>query len=598
MSAIGLTLRQTFRMLGSHRRLWLPFLVTAALEAVFIALVWLAPHPPFSTLLAPPIRYVFGDRILHYPWHLWFLYHAMTHAQVGASLLLGAFMSGVACAMVRQTHEGKSLSFRDALMGREVRWGTMALLWLVVWAGARAAAQGLVHTIPQGPRLLWSSVAVTVAFQVLLAYAIPAAVFNRSPWWKALLQSLRETARHPLSTLLIVALPTIPVLLWSLMASEARVAGWMARIAPEVAVAFVVCRLALVTAADAVLTVGIAHLWWCHRLPARTGLITSSRDWSIFRPGWRRQKMDQSRSRTPRPIGAVAAILIGFGAISALAVSGCSVSYSGERLFWKAEQVNAPVARAPGQASPEQFAAAIGAFERVVRGAPGTVWAARAQAAIGSLSALQRRYPEAREAYAAVLQNYSQQAELCLQARLAIAKTYELEQQWDEAVAAYEQVADFHPWSQPGLEAPLYVGSLYARQGKSEQATQAYEDAEVRYTRLIPETTTPEMAARVRSYLALAYQRLGQWDRAIEVLEGLAKLDTAAVNRPLILLTLGSIYQAKLSDQKNAASAYTALVNEFPEHPFGKLAKYKLEHLGLSFVANPSSAPASPAASP
>ncbi|MBI3321024.1 MAG: hypothetical protein HYZ91_02005 [Candidatus Omnitrophica bacterium] len=257
---------QMARMLGSHWRLWIPFGIIAAVEALMIGLVWLAPMPPYSTVLAPPIRYVFGERFLHYPWHLWFVYYAMRHAYLAASVVIGAFMSGVACVMVWQTHTGQRLSFREALLSRRVRYGTVLILWGLTWAAARGAVGMLVRTAPAGSAwLFWAIVALTVGLQTLFAYAIPAAVFTGAPWWRALLQGFREVTRYPMSTLLMVLVPLTAVIGFSVAVPENRLAAWMVQTVPEIAVFCIIGRWLVMMAADALLTVGIAHLWWIHR---------------------------------------------------------------------------------------------------------------------------------------------------------------------------------------------------------------------------------------------------------------------------------------------------------------------------------------------
>jgi tetratricopeptide (TPR) repeat protein len=270
----------------------------------------------------------------------------------------------------------------------------------------------------------------------------------------------------------------------------------------------------------------------------------------------------------------------------ALLISGCSASYNGERLLWKAQQLSTPIAKDPGRATPEQFAKAIEAFGQVIQKAPGTVWAARAQMATGSLYSLQKQFGRAREAYALVLQNYNNQKDVVLNARVATAKTYEQEQNWDEAVKVYNEIADYHPWSKLGLEAPIYVGVVYEKQGKPDEATKAFERAVRLYTKLVLDAPQPELAAQVKGYLTIAYNRLGQWDEAIKTLEGLASVSNG-VNRPLVLLSLGSIYQSKLGNTEKAQEAYTKLIEEFPEHPFGKAARAQLERLGLPVPGGP-----------
>jgi len=262
-----------------------------------------------------------------------------------------------------------------------------------------------------------------------------------------------------------------------------------------------------------------------------------------------------------------------------LVLSGCSASYNSERLFWKASQLNVPILKDPQAASPTQFVEAINAFQRVIDETPGTIWAARSNVAIGSLYALQQRYDEARIAYGLVLQNYHRYSDLALGARYALAKTYEAQRNWEPAVKAYRDLSDYHPWSVAGLEAPLYIARVYGERQETAAEAKAYERAASHYTKLIPNAPNPELEVQVRGYLALVYQRQGDWDRAIDALQKML-LSTVSVNRPMVLLTLGSIYQAKLSDTEKATAAFTALAEEFPDHPFGKVAKAQLDHLG------------------
>ena len=563
MRALISALRHTAGLLGAQRKLWVPFLVIAFIEAMSIGLAWLAPHPPFSTILAPPVRYFFGDRVLHYPWHLLFLYQVMKHTHVVAATLIGAFMTGVACAMVRQIHEDAPVSLRAALVSRQVGYVRVVILWLITWGLAKVTMEAVSALAPRAGWVIWYGILLTVVLQALFVYAIPAAVFERTAWWKALYRSLRETLRYPFSTLVIVALASAPVIAFAIFTPSARVSQWMMQIAPEIAVACVAARLLVWTVADVFLTVATAHLWWVHRAAAPS--VASPRAASASALGF------GAGSKTAAIIALLALLVSG----------GCSASYNGERLFWKAEQLSQPVIKDPKSATPEQLETAIHAFERVIRTVPGTEWAAKSHLAIASFYGLQKNYPKAREVYGLVLQNYSQFPGHCLGARFAIAKTYEVEGNWEEAAKVYQDIADYHPWSPLGLEAPLYLARTYEQRKDQEAATQAYERAVGRYLKLIPAAPSPEMAMQAKSFLTLVYQRLGRWSEAIRLLEELAQLP-AGVNRPLVLLTLGSIYQMRLNETKKAEEAYTKLFTEFPDHPFGKVAKAQLERLGVN----------------
>ena len=269
MQRVWKTWHLTAKIVTSHRKLWIPFLMTALVEASFLGCIWLAPQPPFSVVFAPPMRYFFGERVLHYPAHLWFLYHAMKHTNLVASLLVGAFMTGVACAMVQQLHEGTPLSFRTALMNHQVRYRRVAFLWLIAWGIAKGSLELAGRYAPKTIWMFWVLVTFTVVLQALLSYIIPAAVFERTSWWKALWHGVRESCQHPLSTLLVVIGPSALVITFAAIFSPARLAQWMTHTtAPEIALVWTAARLMVWTIADALLTISIAHLWWLHRAPA------------------------------------------------------------------------------------------------------------------------------------------------------------------------------------------------------------------------------------------------------------------------------------------------------------------------------------------
>ena len=582
MKTLTQTLSDTAKLVSSQRMLWLPFALVACVETFFLGFVWLAPHAPYSSLLAPPIRYFFGDRVLHYPMHLWFLYHVMEHTHFFASTIVGAYLTGIACVMVKQVHSHAPLSFRDALVGRNVRYVRVVALWLISWGLAKGMVAGLSEYAPRSVWMAWTSIGLAVVLQALLVYAIPAAVFENASWWKALRSSLREAVRYPVTTLIVVLIPSAALIAFAILAPSARVGAWVVRSStPELVVALIATRLVLWTLADAVMTVMVAHLWWLRRAVREEAPAEVA-------------KMTATYRLPPRAVVTVALM-----AIAALMLSGCSASYHGERLFWKAQQISAPISKAPTQATPAQFAKAIAAFERVVQKAPGTVWAARAQLAVGSLYSLQKQFDNARDAYVLVRQNYNNHQDLVLNSRVATAKTYEAEKQWDEAVKAYQEIAEYHTWTTIGLESPLYVGILYKHLGKTAEASEAIQRALRNYTKLLPDAPNPNATSQVKGYMAQAHLQLGEWEQAAAILEELLKAP-GVINRPLTLLTLGSLYESRLHDPKRAEEFYTQLIKESPDHQLASLAKKQLQHMGVQLPEEPAKTvtPPPPAAPP
>ncbi len=565
--------RQTAQLFTSHRLLWVPFLFTAAIETGCLVLLWLVPHPPFSSVLAPPLRFIAGERALHYPWHLWFLADAaMRYTYVAASLFAGAFCTGVACVMVRQTDEGAAPSLQAALAGRSVRYGRVTLLWLIAWGVVKTAITTLALA-RNTPGLLWIGLALSWVLQAALLYAIPVSVFEGRGIFRSLAASLRETFRHPVSTLLVTIVSTAPVVLWSLLIGTRRLEQWLLAV-PERVVPLIAARLVLWTIADALLTVAIAHLWWAHRQPTLTG--------APERP--------TGSGMASSPSVAHPAVLMAAGV---LLLSGCSKNYQGERLFWKASQQSAVVLRDPSKADAEEFRRAIAAYERVTQEARGLAWGARAHMAIGSLHAVRQQPEEARKAYEQVVTYYDEFDDLALAARLAIAKTYEAEQRFERALDWYHQIIAFHPWTRTGLETPLYIAQYYTRQDKAQRAQIAYEHAADMYRKRVNDAPSQQLRNAVNAYLAMTYQQLKDWPRAAEALEALAQ-QPEGVDRAAVLLRLGTLYE-RLNRPEKSVEAYAALVKDFPDHPLSEEAREHLQRLSVLPMAV---APALPVPSP
>lgn len=267
------------------------------------------------------------------------------------------------------------------------------------------------------------------------------------------------------------------------------------------------------------------------------------------------------------------------------AVVGCSAEYKAERLYWQAERAALAASKDPVNATAEQVAKAIKGFERVIDKAPGTVPAARAQFAIGSVYLIRREYAKARRAYDQVVRNYWQFNELAFGARLAIAKSFEAEQNQLAMVAAYRDVAEQHPWTAQGLEAPLAIARSLAGRGMTEEAADAYQYAITHYQHLTDNAPTAELASRAKGQLIVVYQQLKEWGKALKLLDELAQTGKG-INRPMILLAVATIHETRLNQKQQSKALYEQLVKEYPQDPAGKAAAERLKQLAETTPAS------------
>lgn len=254
-------IRETGKLFTSQRRLWIPFLVVAVIELLVTFLVWIAPQEPFAKLLAPPIRYFFSDRVLHYPAHLWFLYHSMKHAQLVAMTLVGAYMTGLACLMVQQVHEKQPISLYQAIKSKRVKYGRVLIIWVIAWSLARALAEFLPVYLPKTHWLAATMLVVLIVFQALFLFAIPVAVLQGANWWRSLLRSLFLAIRYPFSSLTIVTICAIPLIFIGYFLSSESMAKVVFQTIPELVFVFIFIRLTIWTVADTFISIAAAHFW-------------------------------------------------------------------------------------------------------------------------------------------------------------------------------------------------------------------------------------------------------------------------------------------------------------------------------------------------
>lgn len=281
------------------------------------------------------------------------------------------------------------------------------------------------------------------------------------------------------------------------------------------------------------------------------------------------------------------------GALIAFAASGCSPEYSAERMYWHAQRAAEPVSKDPLNATPQQASRAIEGFQAVVDRAGGTSSAARAQFAIGSLHMMRQEYALARDAYKLAIRNYGQYRQFAYAARIALIKAYQALNDRSGALAAYKEIISEHPWTAIGIEAPLLLAESARRQGAAQEAEANLRAAAAHYQRLAGHAPSKEADLRIRGQLLSTYQRLGEWDKAVEILEDLSR-EKDGVNRPMVLLTMAALYETQLHRQGQARAIYQQLVKDYADQPAGQEAARRLEGLSLAGKI-PESAEAAPA---
>lgn len=218
----------------------LPFAMYAAVQcAVLFAVVGFA-YAPLSIVVAPALRWRFGEAALHYPSNLVALRPALAQVDSVLIVLLGAVLTATAVHSFGTYFAGRKRSFIDSWRAAVSRYLPLvvvsAIVMVVTHFTARAPfsfLSGLAESSPGVFRIVrFGAVAVVIVVQSLFVYTTPGLVISRTGLREAIVRSFRLAVTTPFTSLLIVGVPAAFELLplW-LSRQSARLAMTLA---PEV----------------------------------------------------------------------------------------------------------------------------------------------------------------------------------------------------------------------------------------------------------------------------------------------------------------------------------------------------------------------------
>ncbi|MFH0774123.1 MAG: hypothetical protein V2A53_01315 [bacterium] len=216
----------SFRMLKKHPLIILPYIFLSLIEATLLILLYLAPQPPVSTFLAPPIKAFFGEAYLHYPSNLLILPALFDYSLLFLTIIFGVMINGMVVGMVSDAHEKKGLYLFANLAKAIKKYPALILLSLFM-----AISAYIIFIIPKMLILgfythqmetifhlsqwrvlqiaLGTSFFFFLILDLLFAYSIPVVIIENRGIFSAIKRSFSVNRGILFSTFFLVLIPTI-----------------------------------------------------------------------------------------------------------------------------------------------------------------------------------------------------------------------------------------------------------------------------------------------------------------------------------------------------------------------------------------------------
>ncbi len=179
--------QQSFSVLIKDPTIWIPFIFIGVLDFVALALLFLAPSPPVSYVVAPIIRTFWSSRFLHYPENFLLLPKLQAHAHFLIATIFGVFVTGMAIKKIEAALKGDArLSTSTAI--REVfgRYISLVVVWLFAYFLFKILFNFLNPILTMS---LWvqlgAGYVVAVIVQALLGFIIPSVMLREGGFFKS-----------------------------------------------------------------------------------------------------------------------------------------------------------------------------------------------------------------------------------------------------------------------------------------------------------------------------------------------------------------------------------------------------------------------------
>lgn len=262
-----------------------------------------------------------------------------------------------------------------------------------------------------------------------------------------------------------------------------------------------------------------------------------------------------------------------------LLLVGCSQNYQAERESWKAEQLLSGVTKTMVQEHPEVLDPSIAAFKKVYEQFPGTGKAVESLFVISNLYLRQKKFEDAIHTLEKVIQNYSDARDRAPEARYGMAGIYEATGQWEKAEKLFWETAEYHPYHQKGLYAPVHIVLHYKKLKDIDGMALAYQKAVDFYQKMIKQTGPIQAGGSLKNYLALTQLANGNWREARDTWDALPGEFPDSPFAPMALLASGELSWKK-KEAEAAAVSYETYLKNYPKHP---LVRRTMVQLGMIY---------------
>lgn len=250
--------------------------------------------------------------------------------------------------------------------------------------------------------------------------------------------------------------------------------------------------------------------------------------------------------------------------------------YKLEKRLWQIRKQLDIIARDPAVVPEKKFEDVVRQYRRAIERFPDSKLVPGIYFQIGRIYGFKKDLAAARGTMEEILKRYADNPALSSEALFYMGKTYEIEKNEDQVIAAYQRLLKDYPLTRAGLNAPLYVVDYYLKINKEKEAAGALKKAVVFYQELSRKHPKSLVALEASRLLVTTYLAQKNWKEAVNTSEKILlgylsekQIDPRVARQ--IVQSINSISTMQLKDYDRPTEIYQRFIEQNPDHTLNKV---------------------------
>ena len=269
-------------------------------------------------------------------------------------------------------------------------------------------------------------------------------------------------------------------------------------------------------------------------------------------------------------------LIIVFVALSLLSSGG---EYAAEKLFYRAMKTNSKIVENPDVAPPTQLTQVENDLKKLIAKYPGANITKIANISLVEFYTTHKDYEKAIKVISGIMETYKADEIIMSTVHFMKGVIYEKQDNWPKALAEFRVLRDKYPYSQLGIQMPIYIAKYYDSKGQDAEARSAYSEARSFYGKIEKDYSGKGLGFTASVLLLQTYMNTRSYEDAGRVLEETINKYMGQTALLQLFPQIENIFVTKLNDPQKAVEIYKNISEKMRDDRLKKVLQKRIEKL-------------------